>query len=94
MKRSPHWKYKLVFCCLLPLLLAGCAGKDEAAPSPSPAIESATPHVVMIAATPEPTPTPTPEPTPEPVDHLGQRVRDNLMTDIETLKLLPGDVDP
>ena len=95
MKRSPHWKYKLVFCCLLPLLLAGCAGKDEAAPSPSPAIESATPHVVMIAATPEPTPTPTPEPTPEPVDHLGQRVRDNLMTDIETLKLVSfaGSID-
>lgn len=95
MKRSPHWKYKLVFCCLLPLLFAGCAGKDEAAPSPSPAIESATPHVVMIAATPEPTPTPTPEPTPEPVDHLGQRVRDNLMTDIETLKLVSfaGSID-
>lgn len=93
MKRSTHWLYILVFCCLLPLLLAGCAEKKEAVPTP--VSESATPHVVMIAATPEPTPTPTPEPTPEPVDHMGQRVGDNLMTDIETLQLVSfaGSID-
>ncbi|MEA4915491.1 MAG: NlpC/P60 family protein [Christensenella sp.] len=95
MKRSTYWNYALSCCCLLTLLLTGCAGKKEAEASPTPAIESATPHVVMIAATPEPTPTPTPEPTPEPVDHLGQRVRDNLMTGIETLQLVSfaGSID-
>ena len=95
MKRSSQFKYALGFGCLLSLLLAGCAGSKEAEASPTPAIESATPHVVMLAGTPEPTPSPTPAPTPEPVDHLGQRVRDNLMTDIETLKLVSfaGSID-
>ena len=95
MKRSTHWICALGCCCLLPLLFAGCAGKEEAVASPTPALESASPHVVMIAGTPEPTPTPTPEPTPEPVDHMGQRVRDNLMTDIETLQLVSfaGSID-
>lgn len=88
MKRSSHLKYVLGFGCLLSLLLAGCAGSKEAEASPTPVVESATPHVVMLAGTPEPTASPTPEPTPEPVDHLGQRVRDNLMTDIETLRLV------
>jgi len=79
--------YALGVCAAVSLLLAGCTGSKEAEATPSPA-PTATPHVVMLAGTPEPTPSPTPEPTPEPVDHLGQRVRDNLLTDIETLKLV------
>ena len=95
MKRSIPFKYVIWMSCLLPLLLAGCASKEEASPTPTPAVESVTPHVVMVASTPEPTPTPTPVPTPEPVDHLGQRVRDNLLTNMETLKLVSfaGSID-
>ena len=68
MKRSSQFKYALGFGCLLSLLLAGCAGSKEAEASPTPAIESATPHVVMLAGTPEPTPSPTPAPTPRAAD--------------------------
>jgi len=88
--------FSLLFGLLFLLLLAGCAGGEVAStPSPAPAAQTATPHVFVVAGTPEPTPSPTPEPTPEPVDHMGQRVRDNLMTNLETLKLVSfaGSID-
>jgi cell wall-associated NlpC family hydrolase len=75
------------FLIALALLLAGCSGAQEPATTPIPAA-TATPQVISIAGTPEPTPSPTPEPTPEPVDHMGQRVRDNLLLDIDTLHLV------
>lgn len=81
--------FSLLFCLLFLFLLTGCTGGAAAStPTPEPTAQQITPHVFEIAGTPEPTPTPTPEPTPEPVDHLGQRVRDNLLTDLETLKLV------
>lgn len=82
------------FLIALALLLTGCSGAQEPAPTPAPAA-TATPHVIAIAGTPEPTPSPTPEPTPEPVDHMGQRVRDNLLIDVETLRLVSfaGSID-
>ena len=85
-----------LFGLLVVFLAAGCAGGQAAAtPSPAPIAQTATPHVFIVAGTPEPTPSPTPEPTPEPVDHMGQRVRDNLMVDLETLKLVSfaGSID-
>ncbi len=87
MKRSVRLKSVLwLGCLLLPLLLAGCAEPEVAAtPSPAP---TTTPHVITLAGTPEPTPSPTPEPTPEPIDHMGQRVRDNLLIDVRTLHLV------
>ncbi len=79
----------LLIACLPFLLFAGCSG-DTQEPAPATPTPSATAHVVIFSntPTPSPTPTPTPEPTPEPVDHMGQRVRDNLLTDIETLQLV------
>jgi cell wall-associated NlpC family hydrolase len=88
MKRAVLTKSTFWFFCLPLLLLAGCARSEVAEPSPTPKAEQATPHVFHVVGTPEPTPSPTPEPTPEPVDHLGQRVRDNLLTQIETLRLV------
>ena len=97
MKRSDRWKPALALGCLLiPLLLAGCArGEPAFAPTPAPT-EEITPHVFALAnETPEPTPSPTPEPTPEPIDHMGQRVRDNLLTNIPSLRLVSfaGSID-
>lgn len=83
MKRSFLWIAGFLF-----FFLAGCSGNQAAEPTPKPAPPTATPHVFEVVSTPEPTPTPTPEPTPEPVDHLGQRVRDNLMVDMDTLQLV------
>ena len=65
--------------CLSLLLLVGCADKAaEAQPTATP-LASETPHLVIMAGTPEPIATDTPEPTAEPVDHIGQRARDNLL---------------
>ena len=78
------------------LLLAGCSVLQAPSPTPTPTPDLVvTPHVIMVAGTPEPTPSPTPEPTPEPVDHLGQRVRDNLLIDVKTLRLVSfaGSID-
>lgn len=92
MKRlSPLRHMRWLLSPLFLLLLAGCAGGGflSGTPSPAPVAQTATPHVVAFSAgTPEPTPSPTPEPTPEPVDHMGQRVRDNLLTNLEQLKLV------
>lgn len=84
-----------LLCCLSSLLLSGCAGEQASSGTPTPSVQSATPHVFTIAGTPEPTPTPTPEPTPEPVEHMGQRVRDNLVMQTETLTLVSfaGSID-
>lgn len=78
------------------LLLAGCSVLQAPSPTPTPTSEVViTPHVIMVAGTPEPTPSPTPEPTPEPVDHMGQRVRDNLLIDVKALRLVSfaGSID-
>lgn len=83
MKRSFLW-----IAVLMLIFLAGCSGNLAAEPTPVPAPPTATPHVFEVVSTPEPTPTPTPEPTPEPVDHMGQRVYDNLLLDIDTLQLV------
>ncbi len=97
MKRLFQLKHTLWIggCLLLSFIFAGCGTSKTATPSPAPTAESATPYTVVLASTPEPTPSPTPEPTPEPVDHMGQRVRDNLMTDIESLQLVSfaGSID-
>lgn len=95
MKRTVLSRYPFWLCCLPLLLLMGCARSEEAAPSPTPDVEQATPHVVHIVGTPEPTPSPSPEPTPEPVDYLGQRVSDNLLAQMETLQLVSfaGSID-
>lgn len=79
------------FCALL---FTGCSSAQETVPTPTPVVVT-TPHVITIAGTPEPTPTPTPEPTPEPVDHMGQRVRDNLLIDVNPLRLVSfaGSID-
>ena len=85
----------LISLCLLALLAAGCAGEPVAASTPAPPAQTASPHVIMAVGTPKPTPTPTPEPTPEPVEHMGQRVRDNLVMQLDTLKLVSfaGSID-
>lgn len=97
MKRLFQLKHTLWIggCLLLPFVFSGCGASKSTAPSPTPTAEIATPYTVVLASTPEPTPSPTPEPTPEPVDHMGQRVRDNLMTDIESLQLVSfaGSID-
>ncbi len=89
-----------LYAFLICLILAGCAsGSDTpAASEPEAPLSSAGPQVVVME-TPEPTPTPTPEPTPSPtpapVDHMGQRVRDNLLVDSEILRLVSfsGSID-
>ena len=74
--------------CLSLLLLVGCADKAaEAQPTATP-LASETPHLVIMAGTPEPIETATPEPTAEPVDHIGRRARDNLLLQLPTLKLV------
>ncbi len=93
-------RYLILFAFLLIPLFAACANgasEDAALSTPTPAVDQAEDSgvVVFAAGTPEPTPTATPEPTAEPIDHMGQRVRDNLMLNLESLQLVAfsGSID-
>lgn len=71
--------------CVAVCALTGC-GKSVPAEAPAPEV---TAQLIVLgeAAAPTPTPSPAPTPTPAPTDYLGQRVRDNLLMALESIRL-------
>ncbi len=80
-------------CCLFPLLLAGCAGTQIPAstPTPTPTVQSTTLTAQFALATPAPTRMITPEPTATTavsVDPSIQKIRDALLVGMDPLQLV------